>query len=368
MKKYFLAIILILPMLMLAQNPPPAWIQDAYRERSYPADEYYTGFVRDKLKAGSDLGTALKNLEREAQNQLSESIIVKIEGNTRVETISSQIQAGTNRAELITTDYKAAVQTATKATTVKTEVKSFHDASTGYIYAFATVKNTDLSNYYIKQINLDLNKVDVALGMVEQLVAVGKKMSARRKCQEAEKTLIGLAYYQDLLAAVNADADEDALQIDRSNELQRKVNQLIIDLEQSTFVFVDCKYEYKGYKDDAFGSDPGIICDIVKQALSENECSVTDNKEEADYELTLIASTTQRSDGSGQYGIISYYANVRGSLYNRLTKKKTVDFSILNDPDCYSAGKNAEVAATKAFKLPELKDKVLEKILGKIKN
>jgi hypothetical protein len=84
---------------------------------------------------------------------------------------------------------------------------------------------------------------------------------------------------------------------------------------------MDCRHEYKGYKNDAFSSDPDIFCDIIIQALSENDCSVTDNKEEADYELTLITSTTQRSDGKGQYGIISYYANVKGSLYNRMTRK-----------------------------------------------
>jgi hypothetical protein len=45
-----------------------------------------------------------------------------------------------------------------------------------------------------------------------------------------------------------------------------------------------------------------------------------------------------------------------------------VDFSILNDPEAYSAGRSAEDAATKAFKLPELKEKVLGKILPKIKD
>jgi hypothetical protein len=364
----FIATMCGLPALLLGQAAPPSWTQDAARERNYPASEWYTGFVTDRLKAGAEAGKALKALERDAQNQLSESIIVTIEGNTQVENTSVSQQSGGNRTEQITTGYKQAVKTATTATTVKNEVKSFHDAATGKLYAFAAVRRSDLAAFYRKSINVDLNKVETALGVAQQLVAAGKKMSARRKCGEAQKTLESVAFYRDLLTAVDADADEEAVQTERSNELVRTVEQRLIDLEQSTFVYVNCKFEYKGYKDDAFGSDPGIICNIVKQALSENECSVVDDAAEADYELTLTASTTQRSDGAGQFGIISYYANVRGTLYNRLTRKKTVDFSVFNDGDCYSAGKSAEDAATKAFKLPALKEKVLGEVLQKIKN
>jgi hypothetical protein len=364
----FIAMVLGLPAVLFGQATPPMWTQDAARERNYPASEWYTGFATDRLKAGADVGKALKALERDAQNQLSESIIVTIESNTQVENTSESYESGGKRTEQITTGYKQAVKTATTATTVKNEVKSYHDATTGKLYAFAAVRRSDLAAFYRKSVNVDLNKVETALSIAEQLVAAGKKMSARRKCAEAQKTLDGVTFFRDLLTAVDAAADEEALQTARSNELTRTVEQRLIDLEQSTFVYVNCKFEYKGHKDDAFGSDPGIICSIVKQALSENDCSVSDAVAEADYELTLTASTTQRSDGSGEFSIITYYANVKGTLYNRLTRKKTVDFSIFNDADCYSAGKSAEDAATKAFKLPALKDKVLEQVLPKIKN
>ncbi|MDR3245625.1 MAG: hypothetical protein LBT50_04260, partial [Prevotellaceae bacterium] len=236
------------------------------------------------------------------------------------------------------------------------------------VYAFSYVNKADLHDYYKKQINLDLNKVETAVSVSEQLVTAGKKMSAFRKCEEVKKLFNGIGLYQNLLVAVNSQVDDESLQITRSKELIQTIEQRLIDLEQSTFVYVDCQYEIKGDKNDAFSSDPGIICDIVKQALSENDCSVVDADAEADYTLTLTASTTQRSDKKGQVGIISYYANVKGTLYNRMTKKKTVDFVILNASDAYSAGKSPEDAATKAFKLPALKEKVLEKILPKIKN
>jgi hypothetical protein len=367
-RKLLVAIGLWLPLIVYGQTISPLWVEDAYRELHYPAEQWYTGFVHDRLNPGANIANALKVLERNAQNQLAESIIVHIEGGSRLENTSRQRQSSGRSSEVITTEYLQVVKTATSATTVKTEIKSYHDSSTGTLYAFAAVKRADLANFYRKQINVDLSKVETALGVSEQLVAAGKKMSARRKCEEAKSILDNTDSCCALLIAVDTDSNESALQIERSQGLQRMVEQLLIDLEQSTFVYVDCKYESKGYKNDAFGHDPGIFCDMITQALSENECSVTDNREEADYELTLITSTMQRSDGSGQYGIISYYANVRGNLYNRLTRKKTVDFSIYNDPDVYAAGKTPEIAATKAFKLPALSKKVLEKILPKIKN
>jgi hypothetical protein len=368
MKKLLMIILTGLPLALCGQAALPLWTQSAYRERSYPPSEWYAGFVRDRLKAGADAGKALKALERDAQSQLAESIIVTIDGSSNMESTSLQQQGGGSNAEYITSHYRQAVKTATKAKTVKTSVMSHYDPSSGYLYAFACVRRSDLAAFYRRQIAVELGKVETALAVAEQLVAAGKKMSARRKCAETEKMLEGIAFDQSLLTAVNADVDDDDLQTARANSLLREVEQRLIDLEQSTFVYVTCKLEYRGYKDDAFGSDPGIICDIVKQALSENECSVTDNRDEADYELSIAASTTQRSDGAGPYGIISYYANVKGSLYNRMTRKKTVDFAIFNDPDAYAAGKTAEDAASKAFKLPALREKVLEKILPKIKN
>jgi hypothetical protein len=48
---------------------------------------------------------------------------------------------------------------------VKSEVKSYYEPSTGTLYALAVVRRADLAAYYQKQIDLDLNKVETALGI-----------------------------------------------------------------------------------------------------------------------------------------------------------------------------------------------------------
>jgi hypothetical protein len=368
MKIKLMLIVLLagLPLIVCGQATTPLWTQEVYREHNYPKEEWYIGFVRDKLKTGDEMGKILKALEREAQNQLAESIIVKIEGATNVEQTS--IQSGNDQHEQITIDYRQAVKTATIATTVKSEVKSHYESSSGTVYAFAAVRRSDLSAFYQKQIEMELVKIETELGIANQLAATGKKMSAARKCQETKQIFDEITRYQDLLVAIDTKIDANAMHIESIREMQQKINRILTDLEQSIFVYVDCQYEYKGHKDDAFSSDPGIICDIVKQALSENGCSLVDDDSNADHILTLVAYTVQRSDGTGPYGIISYYANVKGTLYNRHTNRKTVDFSILNDPDAYATGKDPETAAAKAFRLPALKDKILKNILPKLKD
>jgi hypothetical protein len=333
------------------------WIEETYRLHNYPATEWYTGFAQDRVSSGANIAGELKVIERNAQNSLAESIVVTVSSTSLTKTESAQWQSGTQMAEVSTMDYRQAIGTATTATTVKTETKSYYNPSTGAIYAFASVRRSDLAAFYARQIDVDLNKAEVAVEVARQLMAAGKKMSAYRKVEEARQTLAGIGSYRDLLVAVDAGTDESRLQSARGGELQRTVEQLLIDLEQSTFVYIDSS-----------GDGMGIFSDILAAALSENGCSIVESPDEADYELTLSTSTAMRSDGSGNYGIISYYANVKGTLYNRRTQKRVTEFSILNDPDAYSAGRSAEDAAAKAFRLPELKNKVLSKILPRISN
>ena len=55
---------------------------------------------------------------------------------------------------------------------------------------------------------------------------------------------------------------------------------------------IPCRHKNRNVKDDAFKSNPAILCGIIAQALSENDCSFTENSEVADFVLTLVTSTT----------------------------------------------------------------------------
>jgi hypothetical protein len=364
MKKITLLLFFIISIAVAGQAPQ--WINDKTRENNYPVHTYFKGFATGNLRQGETVDAAKKRLLKDAQGLLAEDIRVTIKSETSHQSLSTKV----NGSERVEATFQSDVQTAASAEIAGIHSEPpYHDAASGLIYAFVYVKRADLAAFYRNQINIDLNKAEIAVGVAEQLKEAGKKMSAHRKIQEAKQTLDEIDFYRYLLIAADANVNESGLQSQRGNQLTQTVERLNITLEQSTFVYMDCRYEKRSPKDDAFSSDPGILCDIIAQALVDNECSITENKEEADYELTLITSTTQRSDGkTGQYPILTYFANAKGTLYNRATNKTTANFTILNDADCYYEGRDAEEAATNAFKLPELKDKVMEKILPKIKN
>ena len=363
MKKFTVIILFTSVSFALLGQKKPDWLDTAFRETTFPANVYYTGFAYGNAPQGKSLQEAMQQIKTDAQADLSKKISLKISSQSQTNIAAVSTNGQYNESENFFN--QATTKSATEVVGLKTE--SYYDQATKIIYAFASVKRDDLSEFYKKQINVGLNKAETTIGVSKQLATANKKISARRKIEEAKQILNDVSFYCDLLVAVDVESNDSSLQTGRGRELLHTVEQMLIDLEQSTLVYINCSYEYKSAKDNAFNSDPCIFCDIIAQALSENECSVTGNKEEADYELTLITSTAQRSDGKGEYGILSYYANVKGTLYNRLTKKTTVDFSFLNDPAAYASGKSPEDAATKAFKLPELKNKVLEKILPKIK-
>ena len=337
------------------QTNPPIWIHDVYRKINFPPEKWHTGFVQDRLKADDDAGAVLKTMERNAINRLAESIIVTIESETQVE--------NNNRQQSENDNYRQKVKTVASATLVNLDVNSYYDPSTGMLYAFAAVKRSDLADFYLKQIALHLNNVETSIEATKKHIIAGEKSSARRKIKEAQRLLDEVRIYRTMINVVNEDEN---VKDEREEELSRTIEHILLDFNTEVIIFVNCRLELFGNRNDAFKNDPGILCEIIKQALHEHKCIITDDINQADFELTLITSTTQRSDGTDPFGIISYYANVKGSLYDRSEQRNIVEFIIMNDSNVYAAGNSPEDAAIKAFKRPALSDRILEKLLLEI--
>ena len=363
MKQIAVITLLVSTSLSIFGQGKPEWLDENYRRTKFPASEYYTGFALNDAIAEKPLQEAERQIKADAQTDLTQKIRVQITVTTQVGTAATNMDGQYSETESI--DIRHIAESSAELIGLNTE--SYYDPVARTVYAFSFVKREDLANYYKTMIQQELNRAETAFALSEQLAESGKKQSAIDKAEEAKNMLGSINSYRNHLVTIDSRAGENALQNEREKNLLSKVEQLLIQLNRITLVFVDCRHENRGGKDDAFQSDPGIFCGIIEQALSENNCSATANREEAEYELTLVTSTTQRSDGTGQIPIISYYANVKGSLYNRNTSSKTADFTLLNDPAAYATGRTPEDAATKAFKLPALKDKVMGMILPKIK-
>jgi len=343
-----------------AQTNLPIWVHDVYRRINYPPEFWHTGFMQDRLRTNENANTMLRTMERDAINKLAESIIITVESETQVDNISNTGAANLNQK----------VKTFTSATLINLDVNSYYDPSTGMLYAFAAIKRSDLAAYFQQQLNADMGKAETAVKVLKQYIVSGSKSSARSKIKEINRLFDDIRFYTTMISMANPD-DLDKQQNTspaKIDELNRSFQQLLFGFDTNIIVYINCRMEQKGDKNDAFKKDPGILCGIITQALNENECIITKDITKADYELNLITSTTVRSDGNDAYGIISWYANVRGSLFDRHEKKQLVDFIVMNDKNVYAAGKSPEDAATKAFKLPALKNIIMDKILPIINN
>ena len=351
MKRLLLIIWFGSSMLAWSQTDPPIWVKDVYRKINYPPEKWHTGYVQDRLKENEDANSALKKMERDAISHLAETIITTVEIDKSAESAHRPARRGLEALSLVNLD-----------------VNSYYDPSTGMLYAFAAIKRDELANYFLKQINANLRKAETTIDVTKQQLVAAKKSSARKEIKEAGRLLEEIRLFRSMIDISNVQLKDKDLQAGREDELQRAIEKIMMDFDTDIVVYIDCRLEPKGASNDAFEKDPGIFCGIITQALTEKECFITDNKNNADFILTLITSTTLRSDGKDAFGIISYYANVKGSLYSRTENKHIIDFVVANDSKVYAAGRTPEDAAIKAFKLPALKNMILEKILPEIIN
>ena len=279
--------------LVLYGQEKPDWIDTDTRNVRFPATTYYTGFAFSNVAPDKSLQDITQQIKTEAQADLSKKIRLQITSQTQTNMAAGSVNGQYDEYE----NFFNQATTKSNTEVVDIKIESYYDSTTKIIYALAFVKRDDLSNFYTKQINLDLNNAETTVGISQQLAAASKKISARHKVEEAKQMLSGVNFYRYLLVAVDVNSNESSLQTERERGLLHQIEQMLIDLEQSTFIYMNCSYEAKSSEDDALNSGSSIFCNIIAQTLSENECSVTDNKEESDYELTLITSTTHRSNG-----------------------------------------------------------------------
>jgi hypothetical protein len=339
------------------QAGPPAWMNHDERERLYPAREWYTGLAHGSLKAGAGGADSRKDVENTAKITLAESIVATIEGDWKIKEFLRQLD--------LTSETERMGRITTKVTIPNLKTQLYEVPSKNEIYAFAAVKCADLAVFLSAQIDKNLNDAETVMAIAKQQRVAGEKKRAREKIEEVKQMLVDINSYSALLVPVNAAMNagyDRGLQTRRVNKLRSEADQLLMGLDIT--VYMDCRHEIKNSIDDAFRTDPRIFCGKIKDELSENGCHITNNRNEADYVLSLVTSTTQRSDGKGQYGVLTYYANVEASLHNRITQKDVINFSLRE----FDAGNNPEHAATRAFNRPELKEGAMNRLLPAIKN
>ncbi|MDL2305482.1 LPP20 family lipoprotein [Bacteroides sp. OttesenSCG-928-D19] len=351
---FAIIILVFFPACLRAQENAPVWLDSDVRNIQYPQETYYTGFAEVSAAQGESREKALSRAKQVAVGELSSRIRVMISSN---KTSIDASFGGSNIEEQIYSRFTSMVKTTSQAEVTGSKVNTYYNNTTRTGYAFAYVSRAELTSYYQKQISLWLNKVDGALQTAEQLAQKGYKMKARKECESVIDLFAQVIYAQDLLTAVDEQANDNTLQQSRSERLRNTLIQTLTDLENSIYLYIECNEMVNG-------QSVVHIADRLPGLITENggECNFTDLKEEADYVIKVNARLARCNDAPDN--VVFCYANATVSVYNVYTKK-TLTPTIAETKGGWTNGNKAK-ATEEAFN--ELAEKIAEKVLPMIKN
>jgi hypothetical protein len=352
--KYLLLTCILFPCLALAQGNTPDWVDSGWRSGEYPQGEYYTGFAVVSVTATEGFEKAVNRAKQSAIGELSDRVRVLVSSEKKLADVSI---SGSDMEERFRSLFQSEVRTSSQAEVVGSKVKTYYNERKREVYAFAYVSRTELAAYYRKQISLYLNKVDGTLASASELAEKGIKIKARKQCEEAIQYFVTVAYAQDLLTAIDTQADDAILQQIRSERLRNRLIQTIIDLENSIYVYVECKEIVDGEK-------VVYIADKLPALLTSNDCgcNFTTDKDQADYVIKVDVYLDRCNDAGG--GTVFCWADATVSIFNTYTQK-TLKPKIDEAKGGWT-NKNYVKAGEEAF--DELAKKIAEKVIPLIKN
>lgn len=297
-------ILVLITILTVQANAQPAnqWLTPEARAKNFPASQYVSGFAMTSKQAGETAAATQERAGHEAAKIAAASIRTLIESESKMHTteveVNGDFQFVSQFAEYTRQSYNAEIAG------LKTEF--YTDPATNYVHAFAYALRTDLAAYYSSEVDMALKKVDDAIAQARIATKAGLKLKAKNMCTDALKPLARAEYAQGLLSAINPTNREDQQQ-NRCSQLKQELFQLLVDLEQSIYVYVQCS-------ENVFGSPSTLLTNQIKNLLSQNQCSFCTDPEQADYQLKITATTRKHDVDNPNFKYS--YADVQVELYS----------------------------------------------------
>lgn len=367
MKKDFLAIVSLLLFLSInvaARQGIPPWVDEIVRGNMYPGDEFYTGFVQSSFKSGDDVESLLEKMTLDAKRQLSESIIVSISGKSHLVNKSESISVGNINRESFSESYTEEMKSSTNTVITNSEIKSFVNRNNRMAYVLAIVNKATLESYYSNTIDVLVGKASTLYDVAVIDIDNAKFSKAKDDLIKARSFIAESIIYSELLNAVNSDSEGKGKYQDALN-LARDIDQFLSSMGKGPSVFIDYSY-IPDPSDNPLEYGPESFLPTLEQALSRAGFAIITDKEGANYILSVSTSTSVRSKPSNGKGLISYYANVKGSVISAKNGAIVAAFSFFRDPKLFSAGPSSSVAAERAFNREELYQRIINKIVNAI--
>lgn len=261
----FIACITCFP-LALAQEVGPGW-------EKYTTYEYMYSCQHDYNRSGVPETEFLSSLVRDARNELARQFEVGVKNSAILD--KKAINGKT------ATSFSSFTEFSTDVTLRLCEVKTHYDNGEGY--AIAYINRIDARNYYLKELEQALSKIDNTIANAETLIASGSKIKARD--EELKPVMTQFDRAGDALAWLGFfDISESKLNslMEQCYSREQSVKKLLLRLEHATAIYLQCDA-------DMFGSQYPLATEI-RGKLNSLGCQYVADSGLADW--IVIASGT----------------------------------------------------------------------------
>lgn len=137
-----------------------------------------------------------------------------------------------------------------------------------------------------RRISYELGKVEGTIPQINMLIKKGEKVQAREMVEEALKQMEQIEAYQKEAALNGYDMDEDDLLIPQTQETKRFLVNKAAQLKNAINVYIRCEAK-------VFDNEYRTLTEEIQGQLSDLGCSFLDNAEQADWTITITASSRQ---------------------------------------------------------------------------
>lgn len=338
-----IAIILFLAVFSLTvsgQNKPE-WLDNDLRELRFPANHYFTGFAYGDVTAAGLLQSVMQHVKNEAQADLAKKIRLQISTVTQSKTsaVSNNGQYSESESFLNQSSSEA------NAEITGMETETYHDTKAKLVYAFARVERSKLIEYYKSNLSLNINQLESFVKTSQDLQNSGEKSKARRQLESAKPLFQKVRAAQELLIALTGAAGED-LQQEKTEKLYNTFEQMQAQQAQNVYVYVESIEEL-------FGANVSIVANKVKADLAGKGCSFTDDRDRADFLLSIKVSTRATESINGMEFC---YADAELQLFDQRKQKVVYSDEIAQKGGSSSQDKAGRKAMT------DVATKIVEKL------
>lgn len=353
MKKRIVLITFLIAVQFTAFAQAPDWYDADYRSLKYPASTYFYGFAMNNIAKGQSLETALESVKAAARVEAISTIQVHVQSVKQDYSRSDEFSNGRKDLQ----DFYQRFQSMTKLTTDMEipglKIESYREGN--IVAAFAFVKKRDLQRQLEKQITMGLTRLETQMDNAEELINNGQKAEARNRIAELAKEFAGIERNQELLLAVDPDADAESLQLDETKALQQRHAKMTAALKNGIYIALQCEA-------DCFGTSYPTLKNELKGQLSPIGCSFTDNADEADWLIVIDAKAREyRAENYGKYTSYFVYVDAHIAITKQTTGQKVYEDQISIKGGDTQNNNNAARAAYKDV-VPKLTALIREQI------